>query len=332
MSESTTLLRGLGRRGFLAGMGATASSIAFTPGAQASMAGVDVGPFVRRDVWSGATPWNDHTEAYARAVRLMQSRDPADPTSWAYQVAIHGTYTKPFLPTWNKCQHQSWYFLPWHRMYVYFFERIVRAAVLSLGGPEDFALPYWNYERPFPANTLPAAFREPALPDGTDNPLYLPSRRSTAMMSGFQLGARTVSTATAMSATAFSADPALSKTSFGGGAVAPKQFAGALGALELQPHNPVHSSVGGPTAASCTGGYMSAVTCAANDPIFFLHHANIDRLWDAWLAQGGGRANPTDPAWLGQAFSFYDEQGQLVSISTAQVLDTEGQLTYVYAA
>ncbi|WP_369420946.1 tyrosinase family protein [Algibacter mikhailovii] len=26
---------------------------------------------------------------------------------------------------------------------------------------------------------------------------------------------------------------------------------------------------------------------AALDPIFFLHHANIDRMWDAWNITGG---------------------------------------------
>ena len=53
------------------------------------------------------------------------------------------------------CQHQGWFFLPWHRMYLYFFERIVRAAVVEAGGPADFALPYWNYDKPFPGNTIP---------------------------------------------------------------------------------------------------------------------------------------------------------------------------------
>ena len=38
---------------------------------------------------------------------------------------------------------------------------------------------------------------------------------------------------------------------------------------------------------------------AAQDPIFWLHHANIDRLWNHWLQQGGGRADPTDSALCG---------------------------------
>src|SRR5262249_48570557 len=37
-------------------------------------------------------------------------------------------------------------------------------------------------------------------------------------------------------------------------------------------HNPVHSWV---------GGTMSRMT-SPNDPVFFLHHCNIDRLWWMW--------------------------------------------------
>ena len=39
-------------------------------------------------------------------------------------------------------------------------------------------------------------------------------------------------------------------------------------------HNAVHIYI---------GGHMRDVTTASNDPIFFLHHANIDRIFEAWL-------------------------------------------------
>lgn len=36
------------------------------------------------------------------------------------------------------------------------------------------------------------------------------------------------------------------------------------------------------------------------DPIFFLHHANIDRLWDAWVRSGGKKVPlPTNSYWSG---------------------------------
>jgi hypothetical protein len=102
----------------------------------------------------------------------MQARAATDPTGWTFQGAIHGAYAAPPPGAgWNRCQHQGWFFLPWHRMYMYYLERIVRAAVKAAGGPADFALPYWNYSKPFPANTLPIGFRTATLPDGGQPPV-----------------------------------------------------------------------------------------------------------------------------------------------------------------
>src|SRR5680860_931086 len=166
---------------------------------------------VRRDVWTlqADAPWDPVTEAFARAVAVMQARPASDPTSWTYQAAIHASHAPvPAGASWNECQHQSWYFLAWHRMYVYFLERIVRDAVVGAGGPSDFALPYWNYDQPFPANTLPQPFREPTLPDGSSNPLFLPTpRRNDAVADGFQLSPLVTSSSAAMAMTSFTGPP-----------------------------------------------------------------------------------------------------------------------------
>ncbi|XJO72296.1 hypothetical protein BDV3_003432 [Batrachochytrium dendrobatidis] len=44
-------------------------------------------------------------------------------------------------------------------------------------------------------------------------------------------------------------------------------------ALEDHPHNLIHSAI---------GGDMSGTTTSTNDPVFFLHHRNLDRLWSIW--------------------------------------------------
>ena len=69
---------------------------------------------------------------------------------------------------------------------------------------------------------------------------------------------------------------------------------------------------------------------AAQDPIFWLHHGNIDRLWNHWIQQGGGRADPTDAAWLNTTFTFYDEAGHAVYLTGAEIIDTMTQLNYRY--
>lgn len=68
------------------------------------------------------------------------------------------------------------------------------------------------------------------------------------------------------------------------------------GTLVLSPgagtlHNQVHTWVGGATAAGPDGGSlmgtMTVPLASPNDPIFFLHHANIDRLWAEWQKTHG---------------------------------------------
>jgi hypothetical protein len=291
-----------------------------------------VSVFVRREAWAlqSVTAFDPITLAYANAIKVMQARPASDPTSWIYQAAIHAAFAPPPAGApWNTCQHQGWFFLSWHRMYLYFFERIVRKAVRDAGGPADFALPYWNYDRPFPGNSLPPAFRAPTLPDGTSNPLFIAApRRSATLMAGGQLPATATSPAAALANTNFSLPS--SAPTFGGGRVGPAHFGGALGLLETTPHNVLHPTIGGPSSGQCAGGLMTDPRCAALDPIFWLHHANIDRLWNNWLALAGGRANPTESAWLSQQFVFFDETGNQVIMRGADVVDSAAQLRYVY--
>ena len=75
---------------------------------------------------------------------------------------------------------------------------------------------------------------------------------------------------------------------------------------------------------------MAKLRTAALDPIFWLHHANIDRLWSVWNARGNN--NPTDPAWLNEKFRnmFFDKNGNPVSsIGVSDVLTTNS-LGYTY--
>jgi hypothetical protein len=80
----------------------------------------------------------------------MQNRSLTDPTSWRVRAAIHD-YRRSADPLvvpdeklpalsirrrfWAQCQDGFWFFLPWHRMDLHFFEQIVAAAVVQLGGP-----------------------------------------------------------------------------------------------------------------------------------------------------------------------------------------------------
>lgn len=289
----------------------------------------------RRDVWklSEEDPWHPVIEWYARAIAELRSRDGADfadPTSWGYLAAIHGTDIPrgvwPRGATWGQCQHESWFFLPWHRMYLHYFEMVVRSAVVGLGGPEDWALPYWDYSDPEREETraLPPAFREPRMPNGDPNPLFT-RERAPGMNDGAKLASGAVLLDGAMDDTLF-VDPTGGGAGFGGGVTGWNDAGGVMGSLENVPHGPVHMGVGGVRPRR----WMSRPQTAGLEPLFWLHHANVDRLWDAWLALGDGRANPTSTKWLGMKFTIGSGASAL-TLAVRDVLDTtQAPLEYRY--
>src|SRR6266576_2321642 len=76
---------------------------------------------------------------------------------------------------------------------------------------------------------------------------------------------------------------------------------------------------------------MGSVPTAAQDPIFYLHHCNIDRLWDLWLAQGGQRIDPVfDNTRKNIKYTFFDEEGALVEMIGCEILRAALQHHYVY--
>ena len=56
------------------------------------------------------------------------------------------------------------------------------------------------------------------------------------------------------------------------------------------------------------------------DPLFWMHHCNIDRVWDMWLNLAGGRLSPSDSAFLDQPYTFADETGMPTTVKVRDIL------------
>jgi hypothetical protein len=202
-------------------------------------------------------------------------------------------------------------------MYLYFFETMVRK-----GSNPGFNLPYWDYDNPSsptdPRLQLPSQFRTPA---SSANSLWV-SERNPTMNAGGYLPVGDVQTNYSMSRMAYTCGATNWASSFGGKQVpAPVHFASGFGALESLPHNAVHDDV---------GGWMGNPNTAAQDPIFWLHHSNIDRLWDAWEKLDSGRSNNWDATWLGQKFYFYNDAGKQCYLTGKDIIHDATQLGYTY--
>lgn len=256
---------------------------------------------IRRDIAKLGGPWSSTMQWYARAVRELRSRPFNDRTSWVYIAALHGVDQQgwtsqnllsqnlvmppqdPLVDRFGQCQHAGWFFLPWHRGYLHALEAILADVIVTLGGPADWALPYWNYlDAANPnARKIPQEFLDPTMPDGSANALA-DALRGPATTLGPQPWVPTDISLTAQSAeSVYTAIPGT--LGYGGPISGFAQFGNAYGANEADPHNLVHVMIGGDTSPA-PQGWMFDPNFAALDPIFWVHHCNVDRLWSAWLS------------------------------------------------
>src|SRR5947207_2544667 len=303
-------------------------------------------------------------DAYA-ALRELSTNDPKDPRGWRHQANVHCYYCSGGYDTIGTEIHGAWSFLPWHRCYLYMHERILGALI----GYPDFRLPYWDWDtipdiNPNSRRTIPPAY-DAANYDVSQpttmsiaNPLLDRTRggNSSYVLPEDVVGKVAIKTVMCQQGENFTGGPGIENAN-----------TGQMGQLEASPHGPVHlwtgdprtdptqpapfgcfyptdypydpkdpnsypgnqTVIGNPNGNGCID--MGVLATAAQDPIFFAHHANIDRLWDIWTRiPQVGHSNPADPNWTGMGWSFYDENKNWVTISASQVLEEEKTLGYLY--
>jgi hypothetical protein len=262
-----------------------------------------------------------------KAVQKMKSLDSADPQSadfrrsWAYWANIHGYYggespdgtvqqqiawlnqngLGQYVPyytgivdqtppdstattTWATCQHGGppGSFFGWHRIYVYYFEQVLRWAAED----PNLRLPYWDYTDPTQL-ALPTPYQ-------STTAVFYDARRDPQINTG----------AATLSSVRTNVDNALGVSNF---------FS-----YELRIENGVHGYVHCTVGPTCPVAHMGDVPVAGNDPVFYSHHANVDRLWACWQ-----NLYPTPPgSWQDQAFSFPDASGTLQTNTIQEFLDS----------
>lgn len=235
-------------------------------------------------------------ETYRDFVGLMRNKPESEPVSWVGFANQHGD-TNNF----KYCPHGDWYFLPWHRAYVEMYENAARV----LTNTPKFAMPYWNWTS---LRQLPSAFTDKTY-KGQPNPLFVPGRGDPPSMVRNPLTGPNALTdalvgpkviASILKETVYEAFGTSRPVDY---SVDPPQVqnnrdpkwvpmgGGNQGILESTPHNNVHNNI---------GGYMPQSN-SPRDPIFMMHHGNIDRIWAHWTALG--RKNSEDSLWRDMPFT-----------------------------
>jgi len=296
-------------------------------------------------------------ESYAKDVRAMLALPPEDPRNWYRQALIHTL----------DCPHGNWWFLPWHRGYLGWFEQICR----ELSGDPSFALPYWDWtaEPRVPAGMFNGVldpnnsaylaraqdfdYRLRAALANTDywritggmfdprsrygqllqrhirfdaDVLFDAETNPAGRMFYDQPYARGLSRQqpafNAIAASAVSIDvihaalAAPDFPTFGSPKTGGHSSMAGFGILEASPHNNVHRCVGSRDCDYVTAqGFMTDMMSPV-DPIFFLHHANIDRLWDVWTRKQQRLGLPTLPAGVELRTNLPDAQKSAAETNT----------------
>jgi tyrosinase len=232
-----------------------------------------------RRSFGSLAPTDPLIDAYKAAVSAMKALPASDPRSWSRQAKIHDDF----------CPHGNWYFLPWHRAYLLYFERLCR----EFSGMQSFALPYWNWSTD---PSIPAAFW------GAGNPLLDTTRTvgATDELSAEFVGGEVM-------------EEILSEPDFflfASGKSSSQRGPASYGRLEATPHNNVHGFIGGNMLT-----YLSPL-----DPVFWAHHNMVERCWVDWNLERG-HFNTNDGDWVDFVFAgnFVDPSGASVDV---KVFDT----------
>ncbi|XP_014517171.1 polyphenol oxidase, chloroplastic-like [Vigna radiata var. radiata] len=271
---------------------------------------------------------------YEEALRRMKALPLNDPRNFTQQANIHcaycdGAYHQVGFPDLDFQVHGSWLFFPFHRWYLYFYEKILGSLIKDLD--PNFALPFWNWDSPN-GMPIPAIYTNPKSPlyDSLRNVNHKPPKLVDLDYNGVEDKGSTQQQISTNLTTMYRQVVSSSKTPtlfFGGAYRAGEDSDPGGGTVENIPHGPVHVWTGDNTQPNLED--MGTLYSAARDPIFYSHHANVDRMWSVWKTLGGKRRDITDPDWLESGFLFYDENKNLIRVKVKDCLDTR-KLGYVY--
>ncbi|KAG8386536.1 hypothetical protein BUALT_Bualt03G0158600 [Buddleja alternifolia] len=243
-------------------------------------------------------------------------------TSTALTVMVLN-YDQPGQGTLDVQVHYSWLFFPFHRWYLYFYERILG----NLIGDPTFALPFWNWDNP-KGMTMPPMFVDPksALYDEKRNP---DNMRPDAVVDLAMTGSTNPLQMVTNNLTVIYSEMIRSNSTVYDFMGKPYREGNTdneagQGAPERGSHMAMHAWVGD-YKGQPNGEDMGNFYSAGRDPLFYCHHANVDRMWTLWQYFLPSNKVPdkriTDPDFLNAAFLFYDENAQLVRVTVKDCLD-----------
>lgn len=281
---------------------------------------------------------DDEVKNLCRAVGYMRKNIQLNsPIQWENYAKLHAYHcTDSGVPMVQV--HWSWHFLPWHRGYIYFLERILANILKTQFKVDDFAYPYWDWinhkEVPNTKSRKLAGLSSPlfgydltqedmvnadnldfdnlALYDGNRKPSISAPTMDVNNEVSSESKQHIQETIWYMSKEYISAILQAPFEMFGGKSVTDKVTG--QGLLEQGPHNNGHDWVG---TRYGNNRNMGTLRYAANDPIFFMHHANIDRIFSLYK----GEMPDINGPWGKQEYTYVDIDGSPITVTVKDIMN-----------
>ena len=192
-----------------------------------------------------------------------------DDRGYAHWAGIHGLP----LPAYCDIAHGTPFFLPWHRAYLYRWERAIRDQV------PNAMLAWWDWRTPLgQPSVIPKPLTSARAADGKANPLRNAAVPKIAIQQGGALG-RQLGTPTKRTPSTTNPLPT------------PQAIADLLDVDDFATFSDELDNIHG-GVHMWVGGHMGRIPYSAYDPIFWHHHTMIDRIWRMWQLKHGRPGPP----------------------------------------
>ncbi|KAL2476535.1 Polyphenol oxidase [Abeliophyllum distichum] len=268
---------------------------------------------------------DEYIAKYDKAVELMKALPADDPRNFMQQANVHCAYCNLTYDQVGasdlKIQiHNSWHFYPWHRWYLYFYERILGKLI----DDPTFGLPFWNWDNP-KGMAMPAMFvkTSSSLFDARRNQNHLPPASTDLAYTGTQSvdTPQIISNNLTVMYNEMVRNVQTLEDFYGARYNTGTQPDPGPGTVERGSHAALHVWVG---EATSSGEDMGNFYSCGREPMFFCHHTNVDRLWTIWRDLRGSKTKDfIDSDWLDASYLFYDENAQLVRVKVSDTLDNK---------
>ncbi|KAJ3319314.1 hypothetical protein HDV06_006422 [Boothiomyces sp. JEL0866] len=226
-----------------------------------------------RKEWRELSP--SQQQAYINAVKKLNQRkddssdDSSDPATWSFAhfAIVHNNYRKA---NHNDGKTEAPPFFPWHRIFLHYFEKALKSIDPSI------TLPYWDWSQDsqqFLASTV--------LAQNAFGGQYAPT-------TGCIIGGSFAGWQSAVNGGCLKRCPKAGSVLYSSSATAgylntSPTFSLLNWQIQNIPHAAVHSNVGGVCADGTQADLFNMAS--AGDPLFYLHHGMVDKIWMLWQDQ-----------------------------------------------